>query len=224
MKFLSILTVAAFLLPCSLNGQGSSSALSQLKIPVNARGSALGDGTVADAGQFSSWSLNPANLYEQGARSLTLTHVQWIQDIQSEFIGVRFPVGHGNVALAISTNSVPEIEVREKPGPAIGTFTARFATLEAGYAVSLFENVSAGVTAKYLYQKLYLDGYRGSLPYPDLRAPSRCGCHEFRFPGTIQRRAVGSSVVCPNRGDVSVRSRRFPFPAERRFGIQPASF
>ena len=157
MKFLSILTVAAFLLPCSLNGQGSSPALTQLKIPVNARGSALGDGTVADAGQFSSWSLNPANLYEQGARSLTLTHVQWIQDIQSEFIGVRFPVGNGSVALAISTNSVPEIEVREKPGPAIGTFTARFATLEAGYAVSLFENVSAGVTAKYLYQKLYLD-------------------------------------------------------------------
>lgn len=157
MKFLSTLLVAAFLVPCILNGQGSSPALSQLKIPTNARSSALGEGTVSDAGQFSSWSLNPANLYEAGARSLTMTHVQWIQDIQSEFIGVRFPLAHGSAAFAVSTNSIPGIELREKPGPAIGTFTARFASLEAGYATTVFENFSAGLTAKYLYQKIYLD-------------------------------------------------------------------
>jgi hypothetical protein len=161
MKFPKILLVGTLLVPYLMTAQGSSPALSQLKIPLNARASALCDGTVADAGQFSSWLLNPANLYAQNARSLTMTHVQWIQDIRSEFIGARFPLGKGSAALAISTNSVPEIEVREKPGPPIGTFTARFVAFEAGYAMRLVENISAGVTIKYLYQKLYVDDAAG---------------------------------------------------------------
>ncbi len=157
MRFLSVLFIAASFVPILLNGQGSSPALSQLRIPISARASALGDGTVADAGQFSSWSLNPANLLSNGVRSLTLTHVQWVQDIQSEFVGLRFPLANGSAGLAVSTNAVPGIEIREKPGPALGTFTARFATIEAGYATSLIENFSAGFTAKYLYEKLYVD-------------------------------------------------------------------
>ncbi|HCA80553.1 MAG TPA: hypothetical protein DEP53_12555 [Bacteroidetes bacterium] len=157
MKSLLLLSSGLIFISCLSYAQGSSPALSQLKVPVNARAGALGEGTVSDAGQFSSWSLNPANLYAKDARSLTLTHVQWIQDIQTEFIGVRFPLAKGSAALAVSTNSIPAIEIREKPGPAIGTFTARFASLEAGFATNVMENFSAGMTVKYLYQKLYLD-------------------------------------------------------------------
>lgn len=157
MRAILLLSATVLLACCQASAQGSSPALSQLKMPNNARASALGEGTVSDAGQLSSWSLNPANLYAKDARSLTLTHVQWIQDIQSEFIGVRFPLAKGSAALAVSANAIPGIEIREKPGPAIGTFTARFASLEAGFAADVWENFSAGVTAKYLYQKLYLD-------------------------------------------------------------------
>ena len=157
MKFLSTLLSGAILVPNLLNGQGSTPALSQLKIPVSARASALGQGTVSDAGHFSSWSLNPANLLANEGRSLTLTHVQWIQDIQSEFVGVRFPLASGSAGFAVSTNAVPGIEIREKPGAAIGSFTARFASIEAGYATGAFENFSAGFTARYLCEKLYLD-------------------------------------------------------------------
>lgn len=157
MKFPLALFAVFVFTSCLLHGQGSSSSLSQLKTPTSARASSLGESTVSDAGQFSSWPLNPANLYAKDARSLSLTHVQWIQDIQSEFIGVRFPLAKGSAALAVSTNSIPGIEIRETPGPAVGTFTARFAAIEAGYATSVWENFSAGVTAKYLYEKLYLD-------------------------------------------------------------------
>src|SRR3989337_3024407 len=107
MKSLLLLSSGLIFISCLSYAQGSSPALSQLKVPVNARAGALGEGTVSDAGQFSSWSLNPANLYAKDARSLTLTHVQWIQDIQTEFIGVRFPLAKGSAALAVSTNSIP---------------------------------------------------------------------------------------------------------------------
>jgi hypothetical protein len=157
MRSSKALLVFMILAPGFLNAQGSSPALSQLKVPISARASALGEGTVSDAGQFSSWSLNPANLFSREAGSLTLTHVQWIQEVQSEFIGTQFPLIHGTVGLAIATTAVPGIEIREKPGPAIGTFNARFVSLEAGYATDLLENFAVGITAKYLYEKLYTD-------------------------------------------------------------------
>jgi len=149
------------LLPRLLHGQGTSISSSYLKVPLSARASALGDGTVADANQLSSWALNPANLFAGSRRSVTISHAQWVQDIQSEFLGLQLPFSQGTFGLAVSTSAVPGIEVREKPGPAIGTFTARFASFQVGYATEPISNLSAGLTAKYMYEKLYIDDVAG---------------------------------------------------------------
>jgi len=149
------------ILPCSLLGQGSSAGSSQLKIPLNARSAALGEATVSDGGQLSSWLINPANLYSQGPLAVALGHAQWIQEVQSEFLATQIPISLGTIGFAVSTIGVPGIEVRDAPGPAIGTFSARFASLQVGFAGSLIENVSFGVSAKYLYQKLYSDDATG---------------------------------------------------------------
>jgi hypothetical protein len=157
----SYLILFIAVLPCSLLAQGSSTGSSQLRIPLNARSAALGEATVSDAGQLSSWLLNPANLFSQGPLGVALAHAQWIQDVQSEFLATQIPIALGTIGLAVSTISVPGIEVRDAPGPAIGTFSARFASLQVGFAGSLIENVSFGVSAKYLYQKLYSDDATG---------------------------------------------------------------
>ena len=141
--------------------QGTSTGSTQLKIPLDARSAALGEANIADAGQLSSWLINPANLYSQGNLTLSLTHAQWIQDIQGEFLSLQIPTSSGTIGMGVSTNSVPGIEIRDIPGPALGTFDARFATLQLGYAASPIENVSFGVSAKYLYQKLYADDATG---------------------------------------------------------------
>jgi hypothetical protein len=157
----SCLMVFITILPCSLLSQGSSTGSSQLKIPLNARSAALGEATVSDAGRLSSWLLNPANLYSQGPLGVALAHAQWIQEVQSEFLATQIPISLGTIGFAVSTISVPGIEVRDAPGPAIGTFSARFASLQVGFAGSLIENVSFGVSARYLYQKLYSDDATG---------------------------------------------------------------
>ncbi len=144
-----------------LVAQGASTSSSQLKIPLNARSAALGDATVSDGGQLSSWLLNPANLYTQGPFTVSLSHSQWIQEVQSDFLGAQMPLPFGSVGLAVLSNSVPGIEIREVPGPVIGTFSARFAAIQIGCAASPIENVSVGASVKYLYEKLYADDATG---------------------------------------------------------------
>jgi hypothetical protein len=149
------------ILPSSLLAQGYSTGSSQLKIPLTARSAALGEATVSDAGQLSSWLLNPANLYGQGPPSVALAHTQWIQEVQAEFLATQIPLSLGTIGFAVSSISVPGIEVRDAPGLAIGTFSARFASLQVGFASSPIENVSLGVSGKYLYEKLYSDEATG---------------------------------------------------------------
>jgi len=141
--------------------QGSSVGSSQLKIPLAARSAALGESTIADPGQLSSWLVNPANLLSAFPFAVALTHAQWMQDIQSEFLAARIPFASGTLGLGVSTNSVPGIEIRDVPGPALGTFSARFATFQLGYSQNLTNDIILGASAKYLYEKLYVDEATG---------------------------------------------------------------
>ena len=161
MRRLTCLIAVLVVTSAALVAQGSSTGSSELKIPLNARAAALGDATVSDGGQLSSWLLNPANLYANGPLAVSLSHSQWIQEVQSEFLGAQIPLSFGSLGLAISTNSVPGIEIRETPGPPLGTFSARFAAIQIGFAARPIENVAVGASVKYLYEKLYADDATG---------------------------------------------------------------
>ncbi len=155
-------SVALLLFVClSARAQGSSASSSQLKIPLTARSAALGESTVSDPGQFSSWFVNPASLYSSAPLSVALTHAQWIQEVQTEFIATRIPVADGSIGVGVSANSVPGIEIRDVPGPSQGTFSARFASFQIGYARSLSDDLIVGASAKYLYERLYVDEAAG---------------------------------------------------------------
>lgn len=156
-----IVFLLALVFTQNLFAQGSSVGSSQLKIIGNSRSASLGEATVADAGRFSSAALNPANLATQGPVSLLLSHAEWIQDVQSEFIGLRLPYSFGTFGLTLSNTNVKGIEIREKPGPALGTFSARSAMFQLGFATEVMEDVTLGAGAKYLYEKLYVDEATG---------------------------------------------------------------
>ena len=155
-------SVALLFFVClSARAQGSSAGSSQLKIPLTARSAALGESTVSDPGQISSWFVNPANLFSAAPLALALTHTQWIQEIQTEFLAIRIPIASGTLGVGVSANSVPGIEIRDVPGPSQGTFSARFASFQIGYAQSLTNDFVLGASAKYLYEKLYVDEAAG---------------------------------------------------------------
>jgi hypothetical protein len=141
--------------------QGSSASSSQLKLPLSARPAALGESTVSDEGQFSSWFINPATLFCTAPFAVALTHSQWMQQVQSELIGLRIPSPVGTFGIGVTSTSIPGIEIRDVPGPALGTFSARFAAFQLGYAKDISNEIIVGASVKYLYEKLYVDETSG---------------------------------------------------------------
>ncbi|MBM4161240.1 MAG: PorV/PorQ family protein [Ignavibacteria bacterium] len=141
--------------------QGISTGSSHLNLPFGARSAALGEATVADNGHLSSWLVNPANLGTTGQVSVLLTHSQWIQDVRSQYVGTQVPLTFGTIGFIVSNSSVSGIEIRETPGPPLGTFTAHFAALQGGFARNIHESIVAGVSLKYVYEKLYVDEATG---------------------------------------------------------------
>lgn len=156
--------ICATLLLCALSSaraQGSSASSSQLKILMSARAAALGETCVSDPGQISSWYTNPASISSEAPLAVILAHSRWIQEIHSEVIITRIPIGKGSIGLGVSTNSVPGIEIRDVPGPSVGTFSARFASFQIGYAQNIADDIMVGASIKYLYEKLYVDETSG---------------------------------------------------------------
>jgi hypothetical protein len=157
----ALFVVLLLFVSCSARAQGSSVSSSQLKIPLTARSAALGESTVADPGQISTWFVNPANLFSAAPLAVSLTHSQWIQEIQTELLATRIPVASGTLGAGVSTISVPGIEIRDVPGPSLGTFSARFVSFQIGYAQNVTTDLVLGASAKYLYEKLYVDEATG---------------------------------------------------------------
>jgi hypothetical protein len=154
-----IITCALF--PLALWGQGSSTGSSQLLLPFHARTAALAGAVVGSRAFFSASLQNPAALSADGSIELLLSHSEWLQDVQSEFMAARLPFSIGTVGIALTNVNVKGIELRQRPGPADGSFTARFASFHLSYAGDLGDAITVGVTAKYLYEKLFVDEASG---------------------------------------------------------------
>ena len=149
------------LAPTILLAQGSSMGSSYLKLPTNSRTAALGESLIADSGSVSSSFLNPANLATVENAEILVTHTEWIQDVQTEFLAATTPFAYGNIGFAINNTNVKGIEVRDLPGPALSTFTARFVAIQLLYAAKISNEIFVGSNIKYFYEKIFVDEASG---------------------------------------------------------------
>lgn len=78
-----------------------------------------------------------------------------------EQLSARLATSLGSFGIGVTTTSIGGIEIREIPGPPLGTFTARSATLQLGFAADLSSDVTMGAAFRYLYEKIYLDETTG---------------------------------------------------------------
>ena len=159
MKSLAI--IACLLLPAPLVAQGTSSGEAYLKFLFPARILSMAGAPVADTGNASTSFANPACLSSGKTLQVTFTQFQWIQDIQTQLLSTSVPLPLGTAALAISNTSVSDIPIREVPGPALGSFSSHSTVFQLGYALDLLPELSVGSTAKYLYDKMYVDDATG---------------------------------------------------------------
>jgi hypothetical protein len=128
-----------------------------LKIPVGAK-------AVSMAGTFTSVSDDISTLYWNPAGAIALdqfeigvSHNSWIAGISHNFIGVVLPMkDNGTIGFSVNQLGSGDIEMTTIESPSgTGTFysTADLA-LSLSYAKAIMEQVSVGVSAKYINQRI----------------------------------------------------------------------
>jgi hypothetical protein len=194
------------LLPVLCHAQGTSTGLVSLQILNAPQTSATGEAFVAQSGSVASSWLNPANLDGHQGYEVSVQHVSWIQDISMDALHFTCPFIKGTASFAITTSSVDDIEIRDIPGASEGTFNSRSSDFQCTYALPITRDISAGITAKYLYEKIYVDetsGYGLDLG----------GVYQTPYPGV----SVGAAVT--NIGHMpGYRSGSIDLPSALRLG------
>ena len=157
--------VFALVLTEDAAGQVGATGMAFLKLGTDARSAALSDATTAIASGASATTQNPAGLIvvPDPGKSLDVlfTHREWIQDTRIEYLAVRIGLDSlQSLGVSLSSAATDDIEIRTRPGPAEGTFSARNAYVGLSYARG-FGDLALGITAKVLYEKLLVDDATG---------------------------------------------------------------
>ncbi len=175
-----------------LIGQNAgSTGLSFLKSSFGARNLAMGDLGVAGPEDMSSFYYNPAMLSNFISSQLFIAHNQAMQDLSSQIFGASFEVFDMPFAVSMNTTSVDGIEVRTQPGEIESKFKAHYFFTGLSTGFSLYENFSAGLTIKYVYENLFSDESSGlsydlGLYYSDLYENLNVGV-SFRNLGSMNK-------------------------------------
>lgn len=144
------------------SGNAGSSGLSFLKVGVGARAAGLGEAYAAVSDDATATFWNPAGLSFADRAQLAFTHTEWIADITNEFLAFSFPAFHGVLGLSLYANNVGGIERRSNPSiEPIGTIDANDIALGLSYAQKFGSLLSAGITVKYLYEKIFVESTAG---------------------------------------------------------------
>jgi hypothetical protein len=180
MNSTKILCLAWLIMVVTAYGQDAGkSGLAFLKIGVGSRAAALGEAYTALADEPAAIYWNPAGLISASGTQLAFTHLSWLENINHDFIAVSFPGFGGKLGLAFTMQSIPGIELRDKPSAEpISTLDARDLALALAYARPLNSRLDVGLSVKYLYEKIYLASASGfavdaganwQTPIPNLR-------------------------------------------------------
>ncbi len=140
-----------------LFGQGGQSGLAFLKIGVGSRALAMGETGVAGETLGSSLFYNPSNCARDEHTSIVFMHNAWVQDIPTEYFGAVVPYGDWALGVQMGLNSVNGIELRTTPGDPHGTFDSKSYFGGISAAVRITDNIDAGITAKYIFEKILVD-------------------------------------------------------------------
>jgi hypothetical protein len=155
---LRVLVVSLFAVP--VFPQGGSAGFQILEIGYSARNLALANSNDVVTSEPVSIFTNPAGLAapenEKGiGLDFVLTHRTYFAGTTIDMFGNRFRGGGLSFGTSLLYSSVPDIEVREVAGDAQSTFAAKDFAFALGIARH-FDKLDVGVSAMYLYEKLFV--------------------------------------------------------------------
>jgi hypothetical protein len=165
---IGILTVLALIAAAFTPGQAvfnkiGMAGLTFLKIGVG-RCTGMGDAFVAVADDASAAYWNPAGLALVGGRQAVVNHIDWIADINHEYVAVVFPTKSGTFAfdvIALSMGTMEETTIEEYQGTG-RTFTGTDLAVGVSYARMFTDKLSFGAKAKVVSEKIWDVGCTGA--------------------------------------------------------------
>ncbi len=177
--FLCSVVLLLFVWCPTVLAQAGQSGLSFLKLGVGGRAVAMGEAHAALGTDASALHFNPALLRSLERANLALMHREWIQDVRTEYLAASLPFDRITFGFHLNTTQINDIELRTRPGPPEATFDAQNFTTGISVAYSLDKDLDVGLTAKFLYEKIFVDEASGF--GIDLGAAYRPSAGRLRF-------------------------------------------
>jgi hypothetical protein len=137
--------------------------LSFLKIGVDARAVGMGEAYTAVSEDASAVYWNPAGLVGARHSNVLFNHNEWIVDIRGEFASLSLVRKSSAWGFHLRSLNVGNIEARadvpvEDP---LETISAHYLSAGISYARRVSRNLNAGLTVKYLFEKIYVESATG---------------------------------------------------------------
>jgi hypothetical protein len=134
-----------------------------LKVGVG-RCSGMGEAFVAVADDASAAYWNPAGLAQLGRRQAVLNHIDWIADINHEYISFATPTRIGTIGASVTSVDFGRFEETtiDEPQGTGTTFTGSDLAVGLTYARMFTDKLSFGLTAKLLSERIWDVGATGA--------------------------------------------------------------
>ncbi len=144
-------------------GEAGTSGFLFLRLGNGARAGGMGEAFTAVADDATSIYYNPGGMASIEGVELNVTHSEWVQDIRFEQITVLNEMFGGTAGLSFTGLYYGEMD-RYGDYPSLvpdGTFAPYDLSVAAGYAMDVLPNLSAGVSAKVIYEKIDFESATG---------------------------------------------------------------
>ncbi|OGB98612.1 hypothetical protein A2V82_16010 [candidate division KSB1 bacterium RBG_16_48_16] len=159
-RFIAILIILPVF---AANGFGAgNTGLAFLKLGADAQTTAMGEVAAALSQNAAGLFWNPAGVAWMEARQVHFTHNEWIQGIDNEALSVILPCSYGVVGVSAMLTNIGGIERRTTAtAEPLGEVSAQDFALGLSYARKISSFLSAGLSAKLLNEKIYIDTATG---------------------------------------------------------------
>lgn len=160
----TLLVGVAFLLfiqPVIAETNNASTGLPFLTLGIGGRALGMGEAYTALSEDATGVFYNPAGISWGEENEILLMHKLWAFGTSTEFLGSTFHVTGLTFGLGLNSTTVDDIEIRQQPGPALGTFALHDFAASATISWRVDTSLSVGITGKFLYEKIYVDESHG---------------------------------------------------------------
>lgn len=218
----------------NIAGQDSSrrvitTAVPFLLIATDARAGAMGDAGVATSPDANSTHWNIAKLaFIQNDIGFSLSYTPWLSKIVND-MSLSYLTGYykinkeQSVGLSMSYFNLGSIQFTDTEGQPLQTFTPKEFSIAGSYSRLLSENMSIGVTLKYIHSNLTGDfvgnGAVNVDTHPGNSIAADIGWYWFKDIGQRSNLALGASIVdIGNKLTYSDDNQKEFIPTTLRFG------